>query len=246
MMGVTVQPVRAVQTAGKATYAVIGAEASTLLPLFVDTRSILTVRVGELADVLMRTPISALMVPEEWSNTVDFQAAEVRQIPIIRLKRHNRIANILDNVHTVARLVGDPTRGEHITNQMRAGLAQVRAVFSDATPIRVMILTPEGYTEGQGTLLTELITIAGGVNVAAEAGIPEARQISDAQIREFAPEVVMLIHWTPEDARMFAESATYRGIPAFDQGRIVRITPPGKYPVGLVNDVRQLAVILHR
>jgi ABC-type Fe3+-hydroxamate transport system substrate-binding protein len=234
------------QVTGKATYAVIGSEAGGLLPLLVNTRSMITVRVGELADVLSRTSITALIVPEEWSNTVDLQAADAAHLPIIHLKRHNSIAHILANVHTLARLVGEPSAGEHITRRMRAGLAAVRARYATSAPIRVMLLTPEGYTEGQGTLLTEMIAYAGGVNVAAEAGIPEARQIADAQIREFAPEVVLLIHWTAEDARVFAENAAYRGIPAFDQGRIVRIAPLGKHPAALVSDVEQLAVILHR
>ena len=63
---------------------------------------------------------------------------------------------------------------------------------------RVLVLTPEGYTFGQNTLLTDLIAQAGGINAAAEAGYADYRQIDDQTILSLAPDVVLLTPaWLP-------------------------------------------------
>ncbi|MBX3081780.1 MAG: ABC transporter substrate-binding protein [Anaerolineae bacterium] len=243
LIGLTVQ--HPTQSQSHPHYAVIGSEARSLLPLFVTADQITVVRVGGLTETLKRTPIDALIAPEQWSNTLDLQAATTAHLPIVRLKRHNSVANILANLRIVSVFVGESAAGERWLHQLQDGLAAVRARYANAPRIRVLILTPEGYTEGQGALITELITIAGGLNVAAEAGIPETRQISDTQIQDYRPHIVLLVGWTAEAAHAFASNPTYQGIPAFDQGRVLPITALGKRPAALVNDVWKLAVLLH-
>ncbi|GIV81926.1 MAG: hypothetical protein KatS3mg051_1280 [Anaerolineae bacterium] len=62
------------------------------------------------------------------------------------------------------------------------------------------MLTPERYTFGQGTLISDLIAAAGGINVAAAAGYGDIRQLTEAEIRALAPQVVLLTPaWTPQD-----------------------------------------------
>jgi len=226
-------------------YATPGPEAPPILRSLVADAQIVNIQPGGLAAVIAQRPVGALVLPEDWNVDTDLAASQSAKIPVIRLKRHTSIANITANF----RALGALTRSEGIASrwisQIDTGIAQIRHNIARYKPTRVLVLSPEGYTQGQGALITELIGIANGVNVAAEAGIPEARQIDDAQIREFAPDVVLLIDWEPEAAIAFAYNRLYQGIAAFDRDHVYRITPPGKDPARLVEDVRALADLMH-
>jgi ABC-type Fe3+-hydroxamate transport system substrate-binding protein len=82
--------------------------------------------------------------------------------------------------------------------------------------------------------------------VAAEAGIPEARQIDDSQVRQFAPDVVLLVgDWSPTNTQYLTSNPVYHGIAAFDRSRVYPIASPGKDPAHLVADVQTLVNLLH-
>jgi ABC-type Fe3+-hydroxamate transport system substrate-binding protein len=231
--------------ADRAVYATLGPEAPAILRVLLGDQQIVQVGPGGLADVLNRRRVEALILPEDWPNEADLGAAEAAEIRVVRVRRHTSIANMVANIRSLAALTGTGAAGSRWISQIDEGLARIRRVVEGYTPARVLVLTPEGYTQGQGTLFTELIQAANGINVAAEAGIPEARQIDDQQIRAFAPGVVLLIGWTEVAARAFATNPLYQGIAAFDSSHVFQVAPPGKDPARLVEDVQVLADLMH-
>lgn len=78
-------------------------------------------------------------------------------------------------------------------------IAALRVWLDNVPPVRALVLTPERYTFGQGALITDLIAAAGGVNVAAAAGYGDIRQLTDADLRALAPQVILLTPaWTAQ------------------------------------------------
>ena len=230
------------------TYAALGPEGFAILQvLFRDApdRQVISIQPGGLVSTLTQQGLDALIVSEDWSSAVDVQTARDAGIPVVEVKRHISIANIVANIQLLGALTGAEQTANRWIDSIDKGLARIGASVAPYPPTRVLVLSPEAYTQGQGALITELIEMANGINVAAAAGIPEARQIDDQQIRDLSPDVILLIGWTPEAATAFASSPLYRGITAFDRDHVYLITPPGKDPASLVQDVQGLADLMH-
>ncbi len=116
-----------------------------------------------------------------------------------------------------------------------------RLQHRERDPARVLVLTPERYTVGQGTLLTDLIAAAGGINVAAQAGYADFRQIGDPALRDLAPDVILLTPaWGADGRAAFLATPAYADLPAVAHGRVcllpfdsTRIARPGVAVVAL-------------
>lgn len=227
-------------------YAALGPEAPAILRVLIGEDRILRLQPGELAEALNREHVAAFILTEDLADSDDLKAAKAAGLPVVMLKRHTSVANILANITSLCELTGTRDVGQRWIADIQAGTGYFRREAATLARVRVLILTPEAYTPGQGALVTELIALAGGVNTAAEAGLPEALQIEDAQIRALTPEVVLLVGWTAESAAAFAANPVYRTVPAFAQQRVRQIAAmPGRDPARLVADVRLLFEILH-
>ncbi len=226
-------------------YAVLGPEANSILNVLVGHQHVVTIQPGGLANLLRKQAIDTLVLPEDWGDDTDFRVARAAGIAIYSVRRHNSVEAIRANIRKLAALTGTENLGIRWLRHIDVGLSHIQAQARLYKPVRVLILSPEGYTQGRGALITELIDLANGINVAAVANIPEAREVEDAQIRRLAPNVVLLINWSPDTALAFARNPLYRGLPAFDRNRIYRIASIGKDPTRLVDDVQRLADWLH-
>jgi ABC-type Fe3+-hydroxamate transport system substrate-binding protein len=226
-------------------YAALGPEAYGILRVLVGDRRVVAIQPGGLAGLLQQQAIETLVLPEDWGSDSDLKVARTARVAIFTVRRHNSVEAIRANIRTLSALTGTEDTGARWLRVIDVRLRHIQSQVRHYKPVRVLVLSPEGYTQGQGALITELITLANGINVAAEAGIPEAREVEDAQIRSLSPEVVLLINWSPDAALAFARNPLYRGLPAFDRHRIYRISPVGKDVARLVDDVQRLADWLH-
>ena len=226
-------------------YAVLGPEAPSILRVLIDDSHILVIQPGTLNIVLKEHLITAYILPQDWADDGDLKAAQAAHVQIVYVQRHVSVKAIEANISVLAALGGTQPAGERWIRMIDEGLTRIQLSVQNDRVSRVLVLTPEGYTQGQGTLITDLLRYAGGINVAAEASIPEARQLDDSQIRQFAPDVVLLIGWIPQAAITLALNPLYRGIPPFDRDRVYRIAPPGKDPLHLVEDTEKMATLIH-
>jgi iron complex transport system substrate-binding protein len=208
----------------------------------------IVIQPGEFANTVAKHSISALVVPEDWADDAEQKFAQTHGIAVVTVRRHNRIAHVLHNIEILGALTNQRQLARNWQDSLRASLEQIERDVRQYPPVRILILSPEGYTQGQDALITELLTIAGGINVAADAGIPEARQVEDVQIRVFAPDIVLLTGWDDDAANAFIRNPLYRGIPAFDRSRIYRVdrlTALGKDPSRLIDDIYRLVELIH-
>jgi ABC-type Fe3+-hydroxamate transport system substrate-binding protein len=229
-------------------FATLGPEALSILSVLVGKQQIVAIQPGELSNAINEHSIAALVLPEDWADAADQKFARDWGIAVVKLRRHNRIANVLSNIETLGALTDRRQVAHEWQEALRSRLRQIELTVRHYPPVRVLILSPEGYTQGQDSLITELLATAGGINVAASAGIPEARQVEDAQIRAFAPEVVLLTGWNREGVDDFMRNPVYQGVPAFDHSRIYqvdRLTALGKDPSRLIEDIRHLVDLIH-
>ncbi len=108
----------------------------------------------------------------------------------------------------------------------------------------MLILTPEGYTFGQGTLVTSLIEAVGGINAAAQGGYDDYRQISDDAVRVLAPDVILLsAAWG--DTAAFTGNPVNAGLAAVQRGRIYLLPFSPTFPRDPAAAALALAIALH-
>jgi iron complex transport system substrate-binding protein len=120
--------------------------------------------------------------------------AQLRQCgqPVFCFGKFDTLQDIRDNVRLVGAAVGEDQRATQIVAWMDRVLEEVRdRTAGVATRPRVLYYYAS-FTFGKDTIFDELVQIAGGVNVAAEANIIGPRAISTELIPALKPDVVIV------------------------------------------------------
>jgi iron complex transport system substrate-binding protein len=98
------------------------------------------------------------------------------RIPVIELDEARSIEGIGRQYVEMADVLGARERGERIAAEIGGRLARLDADRPPRRP-RAIVLNPNGYTVGQGTLANDIITRAGLENIAATLKIDNYGQI---------------------------------------------------------------------
>ncbi|HEX3049310.1 MAG TPA: ABC transporter substrate-binding protein [Aggregatilineaceae bacterium] len=120
-------------------------------------------------------------------------AAEEAGVPVFLIPAIHSLEMWRTTALGLGQAAGQESHAQHLIQRLdrRISVVQIRAQRLDA-PVRVLVITPEAYTFGRDTMITELIELAGGINVAAAAGFEDYRQINDETVRDLAPDVILL------------------------------------------------------
>lgn len=90
-------------------------------------------------------------------------------IEVVELPLAESIQGVRDLVRRVAALVGEKARGEAAIAEMDTRLAAVAA--APGRRPRIVVFQARGHTAGPGTLIDEIVRVAGFRNVATELGV---------------------------------------------------------------------------
>ena len=161
---------------------------------------------------------------------------------------HDRtLSDLWDSVRDIAGALDVPDAGERVTADVRRRLDAVRARVAGLPVRRVLVVVGHSplMAVGRGTLQDELIRIAGGENVAADAGEAWPTLALELVVAR-APEVIV-------DASMGTErgaSELFGGlttVPAVRDGRVVRLESAGFLRAGprVPEAAAELAALVH-
>lgn len=125
---------------------------------------------------------------------------------VITMRLFDSVGRIEENIRFVAEVVGEETRGETLVAQLEARLQEVEAAVAQATSKpRVLFYSSFGTTAGIGSTGSDIIERAGGINVAAEAGIGPFGSISLEKVVELNPDVIIMDEYTPDNQPRWRE-----------------------------------------
>jgi iron complex transport system substrate-binding protein len=189
--------------------------------------------------------IGLLVAPEFFAAVYPaiIESAESASVPVFRTASITSLALWRETALRLGVAAGRDERVFDLMLHLDRRLASIRARVGHQDPARVLVLTPEGYTFGVEAWITELIGAAGGINVAAEAGFADYRQVSDSAIHDLAPDVILLSPaW---DRAVFLQIATYADLPAVQTGRVIRLPFSPTVAAYPGTEVLVLAWILH-
>jgi iron complex transport system substrate-binding protein len=158
-------------------------------------------------------------------------------LPVFQFQEFESIAAIQGNIRLVAQAVGEEVRGEELVAQMNSRLQAVAARLVDikARP-RVLYWESWGLTGGAHTSIDDLITYAGGENLAATLGLTGIVTLSAEQVLAMNPEVIFTGGKSGETAD---------GLPSFLRHPALQVVEAVRHGRAYVLPRRHLVTISH-
>jgi iron complex transport system substrate-binding protein len=130
------------------------------------------------------------------------------------------LTGLFNDFRKVGAVTGTPAHAEQLLLALQLQISEVRKAVSGEKPVTAFVEIGQNplFTVGQGTLLNELIGIAGGTNVVEENGyVP----YSVEQVVKADPDVYLATHSSATDIETVAQRAGYEDLSAVKNGRVV-------------------------
>lgn len=161
----------------------------------------------------------------------DDVADKLRDLDLVTYKNDGQnLEEILNNILKIGQVVNAQAEAEELVAEMQADIDEVKAAVADvaeADKKKVYLEFTPGWTVGSGEFLDELITIAGGVNVAAE--LDGWAEVNEEKIIEEDPDVILFakdaVDFETEQplAELIQERSGWEEISAIQNDRLVGI-----------------------
>lgn len=136
------------------------------------------------------------------------------------------LAEMRDQIREMAVLLGEEKRGEALVAEIDARLEALTARRL-AKPLRAIVLRPNGFTVGRSSLVDEILTRAGLVNIAAELGIDSYGQIPLETVA-LAGADVLLLNDTPDGPPSLAHEVLHHPVIARLSERLTLVSLPSR------------------
>jgi iron complex transport system substrate-binding protein len=114
-----------------------------------------------------------VLAPKEFLRPDVVAALDQLKVPVFVMAA-TTVEDILAHLGTLGRMLGRPVEANNLTMDLRRQLAEIKSRMERVPPVRVLyVLNSQPLiTVGPGSFIDQLITLAGGVNVAAKSGTP--------------------------------------------------------------------------
>ena len=143
------------------------------------------------------------------ANDIDRRLTTLR-IPFVTVEQGG-LATVFESIRAIGRAAGIPARATSLIGDIESRLNRIRAAVAGRKPQRVLLIVgrrPGTLTDlvavGRSSYMSDLATIAGGVNVLADSALPQYPRISMETVIRLAPDVIIDagdMGDTPDDRR---------------------------------------------
>lgn len=153
----------------------------------------------------------------------DLRAAlSQRGLRVLWMPSASGVDTIIPSVERIGAELGVPERASEVVASMRARMAAIRDHVEPLPRVRVYYEAGRlGRTSGKGTVIDDMIRLAGGVNIAGELPLANPVLTSEAIVAA-DPEVIVLSPWT-DAPEAIARRPGWSRVTAVRTGRIHQI-----------------------
>lgn len=190
-----------------------------------------------------------VLAPKEFLRPDVVAALDQLKVPLFVVAA-NTVEDILAQLGTLGRLLDHSAEASALTLELRRQLAGIKSQMERVDPVRVLyVLNSQPLiTVGPGSYIDQVITLAGGLNVAGKAATPYPRLSMETVLVE-DPEVVIFPVGQAEGISE-SEQAMWRqwsGMTAIKRGRVHQIPASVLNRPGprIVLALKTLAGLLH-
>lgn len=149
------------------------------------------------------------------------------QVPLAHVPGADDLQGVRANIRRIGAVVGAPERAEALVTRMDRALDEVRQRTAGAPRPRVLLWYTGGTTSGPGTLIDEVLRVAGGRNAAAEAGIQGVASLPLERALALDPDVLFVLDFRADarardlgDRPELVEHPVWRSLDAVHLGRV--------------------------
>ena len=161
-------------------------------------------------------------------NTTDPRAVQrlrAAGITVYHFGAASSIEDVYAKTRLIGRLTGNCAGASETVRSMKAQVSAVESAVEGTESPTVFYAMSGGYTAGNGTFIHELISTAGGTNLAAAAGISGYAQISSETILNRDPDYIVVSSPNPASVEnpktLLPDSSALRQTTAYRQGNVV-------------------------
>ncbi|MFC6835985.1 PGF-CTERM-anchored ABC transporter substrate-binding protein [Halomarina ordinaria] len=149
----------------------------------------------------------------------DEQIEQLRDadVTVYKFASDNSVESIYDQIRLVGQLSGECEGADETATEMQEEVERIEDAVADEDRPSVLY-TFYGFTAGNGTFIDNVITAAGGQNVAAEAGVEGYQEISEEQVVDQDPEWVVV----PSDAPL-PNGTAYESTTAYQENQTLTV-----------------------
>lgn len=163
-----------------------------------------------------------------YSRSEEVQMLVAAGIPLLRLSAFASFHEVMDNLRLLGAAVGAEARAARLITQMQQRLLEVERRVQGRPRPRVLYYALGGHSVGADTLIDDIITRAGGTNVAREAQLTGWPRMPLELVLRLQPEVVILPVWNTDPVtdvvRTYLPEPAWQQVPAVQQGRVYAIS----------------------
>ncbi|MCP4596618.1 ABC transporter substrate-binding protein [Neptuniibacter sp.] len=204
---------------------------------------------GEVEEIIALQPDLVFISPYTRAETVRLLLNT--DIPVVRLTEFNTLADIKQNLHTVAAVTNTTTAASKLLQQIDQKLQSVEAKLKNVTYPRVLFYNLNGSSVGPNTTIDEIIHLAGGYNVLRDTGINGSQKINEELVIGLQPDIVLTSGWADADqlspAEQLMKRTAWQNVPAVKNNRVYDLKGNWLFAVSQFswNGVEQVASIIH-
>lgn len=121
----------------------------------------------------------------------------ILKIPSVTVE-HGSLSSVFSSIRIIGAAAGASDRASALVATLEARLQRIRTAVAGQRPQRVLLIVgrrPGTLTDlvavGRNSYMSDLATIAGGVNVLSQDGLPEYPRISMETVIRLAPDVII-------------------------------------------------------
>jgi iron complex transport system substrate-binding protein len=199
-------------------------------------------------ETLVRLRPDLVVATDEGNREETVTQIERLRIPVY-LVRPTRVAEALDVVTRLGALTGRHAEARSLVGGLSARIDRVRAAVAPLGRPRVLyVLWPEPLiVPGKGALISELIALAGGASVTADASVPYPRYSLEAAVASDPQIIVLARHGTGQGAMARERWERFSHLPAIRAGRLHATDGnlTHRYGPRMVDGLEALARIIH-
>ncbi|MEZ6005468.1 MAG: ABC transporter substrate-binding protein [Planctomycetota bacterium] len=149
-------------------------------------------------------------------------ALEGRGVRVLWVSRKSDLVTVVPFLRDLGRELGLETQAEQAIEAMETRRKRIADIVKDLAPVSVYFEAGRpGRTAGQGTVIDEMISLAGGVNIAGDMHLANPVLSSEAIVAA-DPEVIVLSPWSDNPEAIRARPG-WAGIRAVREGRIHQV-----------------------
>jgi iron complex transport system substrate-binding protein len=170
-------------------------------------------------------------------------------VALFEFHLYDSLDGIQQNILAVGQAVGEEEHARDLVEEMDRQLETLKVRLAGVSRLRVLYYAAGGFTAGSGTTMDDLITRAGGRNLATEAGIQQFKKISLETLVALNPEAI-LVSGEPEQEglrELLMADPALQGVQAIRAGRVHVIPLPYVSSLShhIIKGVEIMAYVLH-